>query len=163
MLQDYFYDIREKFENLEEPLYTFCLELHNLYLLPLKKLFDMVAPYEDLLRKKEEITKLIDQQIIQNDQLFDQLQPLDMEIFKLKEKIEEQKTLIDQKRLLKQQQEKALENSRLALPEPRLDLPVRRDRVEHIGKGFKLDLDNIQKEGQLGFHEEFYSKLEEFS
>ena len=61
--------------------------------------------------------------------------------------------------MLKLQQEKALENSRNAIPEPKMEIPVKKDRVEHIGKGFKLDLDNIQKEGQLGFHEEFYSKL----
>jgi len=31
------------------------------------------------------------------------------------------------------------------------------------GKGFRLDLEGISKEGQVGFHEEFYSKLGEFS
>jgi hypothetical protein len=30
---------------------------------------------------------------------------------------------------------------------------VRFEKIEHIGKGFKLDLENINKEGQLGFHD----------
>lgn len=29
-----------------------------------------------------------------------------------------------------------------------------------IGKGFKLDLNNIHKLGHLGYHEEFYSKMD---
>lgn len=27
-------------------------------------------------------------------------------------------------------------------------------------KGFKLDLDNVKKLGHMGYHEEFYSKLD---
>lgn len=28
------------------------------------------------------------------------------------------------------------------------------------GKGFKLDLDNINRSGQMDYHEEFYSKID---
>lgn len=56
---------------------------------------------EDAIRRKEEIAKEIDRQIIQNEELYEKLEPIDIEIFKLKEKIEENRILIDQKRQLK--------------------------------------------------------------
>lgn len=54
----------------------------------------MLLPYEDYLLKKDEIGRQIDQQIFQNEKLWEELSPVDVEIFKLKEKIEENKALI---------------------------------------------------------------------
>lgn len=43
---------------------------------------------EEAIRRREEIAKEIDRQIVQNEELYDKLEPIDVEIFKLKEKIE---------------------------------------------------------------------------
>jgi len=41
----------------------------------------------------------------------------------------------------------------VASPEARQEIPVKKDNIEHIGRGLKLNLDTISnKEGQLGFH-----------
>lgn len=69
----------------------------------------MLLPYEDYLQKKDEIGRQIDQQIFQNEKLWEELSPVDVEIFKLKEKIEENNALIEKKRLIKQQREKEQE------------------------------------------------------
>ena len=58
---------------------------------------------EDVIRRKEDIARQIDRQIIQNQELYSKLEPIDIEIFKLKEKIEENRVLIEQKKHQKQQ------------------------------------------------------------
>ena len=94
LLQKYYEDIRDCFEGAEDSLYHFCMELHSYYMTPLKPFFEMLLPYEDYLQKKDEIGRQIDQQIFQNEKLWEELSPVDVEIFKLKEKIEENKALI---------------------------------------------------------------------
>lgn len=78
----------------------------------------MLLPYEDYLQKKDEIGRQIDQQIFQNEKLWEELSPVDVEIFKLKEKIEENNALIEKKRLVKQQREKEQEE-RIKASEPK--------------------------------------------
>lgn len=85
---------------------------------PLRPLFEMLLPYEDYLQKKDEIGRQIDQQIFQNEKLWEELSPVDVEIFKLKEKIEENNALIEKKRLVKQQREKEQEE-RIKASEPK--------------------------------------------
>jgi hypothetical protein len=43
-----------------------------------------MGPYEELLRKKDELTKLIDLQVAHNEEMFGKLDPTELEIFKLK-------------------------------------------------------------------------------
>lgn len=94
------------------------MELHSYYMTPLRPLFEMLLPYEDYLQKKDEIGRQIDQQIFQNEKLWEELSPVDVEIFKLKEKIEENNALIEKKRLVKQQREKEQEE-RIKASEPK--------------------------------------------
>jgi hypothetical protein len=58
----------------------------------------MLLPYEVYLKRKEEIGRQIDHQIFENEKLWEELSPVDVEIFKLKEKIEENRSLIEKKR-----------------------------------------------------------------
>lgn len=80
--------------------------MHELYLSPILNILEMISPYEDLLKRKEEITVLIDEQVRENQKLYSQLDPIDEEIFKLKEKIEEQRVALEEKRKIKREQEK---------------------------------------------------------
>jgi hypothetical protein len=52
--------------------------MHSLYTQPLKKLFEMMGPYEELLRKKEELRQLIDLQVAHNEQMFSKMDPTDL-------------------------------------------------------------------------------------
>jgi hypothetical protein len=88
LLGQYFNDMRKYYCGLEGPFHRLCLELHSFYLNPMLKFLDLVAPMEDAIRRKDEITKEIDRQIMQNEELYSKLDPIDIEIFKLKEKIE---------------------------------------------------------------------------
>ena len=77
----------------------------------------------------------------------------------MKEKIEENRQLIEKKKQFKAPK---LEEEERSFPVSNPGVQVRpAERVEGlgIGKGFRLDLESINKEGQVGFHEEFYSKL----
>lgn len=64
---------------------------------------------EDVIRRKEQIASEIDKQIVQNEELYAKLNPIDVEIFKLKEKIEENRVRIDEKREEKQLKSKERE------------------------------------------------------
>lgn len=59
-IQNYFEEVRECFDGTEDTLYNFCMDLHSYYLTPLKPLFELVEPYEEHLRLREEISKKID-------------------------------------------------------------------------------------------------------
>lgn len=39
LIQDYYRNMKECYENLDGPLYTLCMEIHTFYLLPLRSLF----------------------------------------------------------------------------------------------------------------------------
>jgi len=81
----------------------------------------------------------------------------------MKEKIEENRQLIEKKKQFKALKHEEEEQS---FPVSSQGIQARpAERVEGLmaGKGFRLDLEGINKDGQVGFHEEFYSKLEEFS
>lgn len=83
------------------------------------------------------------------------MSPIDIEIFKKKEEIEEKRLLIEKlkqeklDKLAKNTEEKKRDAKAFPL-HPKLP---EKEKVEHIGKGFKLDLEHINKEGQVGFHE----------
>lgn len=81
----------------------------------------------------------------------------------MKEKIEENRLLIEKKKQFKAPKQEEDDRS---FPITSPGIPARpAERVEGLaaGKGFRLDLESINKEVQVGFHEEFYAKLDEFS
>jgi len=103
LLQEYYLDLEDCFNCIEGPLYTFFMELHNYYVTPIKPLFEMLMPYEEFIARKEEMGKQIDQKIFENEKLWEELSPVEIEIFKLKEKIEENRVYIERKRQSKMQ------------------------------------------------------------
>ena len=76
LIQEYYSGVRECLEHSEGAVYNFAMQLHEVYLTPLNGLFEMLSPYEDFIRRKEEITKLIDQQIFHNETLYEKLGPI---------------------------------------------------------------------------------------
>lgn len=51
------------------------MELHSFYMHPLQPIIELLMPYDDLIHRKEQIGKQIDQQIFQNERLFEELTP----------------------------------------------------------------------------------------
>lgn len=98
------------------------MELHNYYVAPMKPLFEMLMPYEEFIARKEEMGKQIDQKIFENEKLWEELSPVEIEIFKLKEKIEENRVYIERKRqskmqrLMSETEEKAKANEPKSYP-----------------------------------------------
>lgn len=77
----------------------------------------------------------------------------------MKEKIEENRQLIEKKKQFKVPKQEEDERP-FPISTPGVQArPAERLEGLGVGKGFRLDLESINKEGQVGFHEEFYSKL----
>lgn len=98
------------------------------------------------------MSKQIDQKINENEKLWEELSPVEIEIFKLREKIEENRLYIERKRqskmqrLMSETEEKTKANEPKSYPSQSKSSHAqgreinRPEKIDHIGKGFKLDL-----------------------
>ena len=66
LVTQYFRQVEMYYNGLERPFRKLCLELHEFYLAPINRFLQLVAPMEDALKRKEEISQEIDKQIAQN-------------------------------------------------------------------------------------------------
>lgn len=61
--------------------------IHELYSTPVRPIIDLIAPYEDLLKRKEELSRSVEEQVKYNEQIYSELDHENIQILKLKEKI----------------------------------------------------------------------------